>query len=127
MTIAYLAGEVIHIHINARLRADLIPSCRHPSRYEDGNSGRECKRLLKSTTLKHRRKYREAHKTLDRLPTCHHRSSHSQNGSFAGNWNHTMATESPTHRDSLRTEKLSLLVLALCVVVLVGLLVFQPF
>ena len=37
-----------------------------------------------------------------------------------------MATES-NPRDSLRTEKLSLLILAVCVVVLVGLLVFHPF
>ncbi len=38
-----------------------------------------------------------------------------------------MATESTGRRDNLRVEKLSLLILALCVVVLVGLLVFQPF
>ena len=37
-----------------------------------------------------------------------------------------MATESST-RDNLRTEKMAVLILALCVAVLVGLLVFQPF
>lgn len=38
-----------------------------------------------------------------------------------------MATTSNKRKDTLRSEKLSLLILALCVVVLVGLLVFQPF
>ena len=38
-----------------------------------------------------------------------------------------MATESATRKDNLTNEKLSLLILAVCVVVLVGLLVFQPF
>ena len=37
-----------------------------------------------------------------------------------------MATETST-RDSLKTEKISLLVLAGCVAVLVALLVFRPF
>jgi hypothetical protein len=38
-----------------------------------------------------------------------------------------MAAESTTRKDSLRVEKLSLLVLTLCVVVLVYVLVAKPF
>jgi hypothetical protein len=38
-----------------------------------------------------------------------------------------MAAESPTRKDTLKVEKVSLLVLTLCVVVLVYLLVFRPF
>lgn len=38
-----------------------------------------------------------------------------------------MAAESTTGKDKLRFEKLSLVVLALCIVVLVGLLIFRPF
>jgi hypothetical protein len=38
-----------------------------------------------------------------------------------------MAAESTTRKDTLRVEKLSLLVLTLCVVVLVYLLVVRPF
>ncbi len=38
-----------------------------------------------------------------------------------------MGAESSTRKDSLKVEKLSLLVLTLCVVVLVYLLVFRPF
>lgn len=38
-----------------------------------------------------------------------------------------METESTTRKDSLRVEKLSLLVLTLCIVVLVYLLVSRPF
>jgi hypothetical protein len=38
-----------------------------------------------------------------------------------------MATESGTRKDSLKIEKLSLLVLTLCIVVLVYLLVVRPF
>lgn len=38
-----------------------------------------------------------------------------------------MASESPTRKDTLKVEKVSLLVLTLCVVVLVYLLVFRPF
>jgi predicted RND superfamily exporter protein len=37
-----------------------------------------------------------------------------------------MASE-PSTRDSLKSEKLSLLILAVCVVVLVSLVVFRPF
>jgi predicted RND superfamily exporter protein len=37
-----------------------------------------------------------------------------------------MASETST-RDSLKSEKLSLLILAVCVVVLVSLVVFRPF
>ena len=37
-----------------------------------------------------------------------------------------MAAESTTGKDSLRFEKVSSLVLALCIVVLVALLVFSP-
>jgi hypothetical protein len=39
---------------------------------------------------------------------------------------HTMASV-PSTRDSLKSEKLSLLILAVCVVVLVSLVVFRPF
>lgn len=39
----------------------------------------------------------------------------------------TMAAESNQRKDSLKVEKLSLLILALCIVVLVALLVFRPF
>lgn len=38
-----------------------------------------------------------------------------------------MAAESNTGKDNLRFEKVSTLILALCIVVLVGLLVFRPF
>ncbi len=38
-----------------------------------------------------------------------------------------MAAESTPRKDSLRVEKLSLLVLTLCIVVLVYLVVFRPF
>ncbi len=39
-----------------------------------------------------------------------------------------MASENiTTGKDKLRVEKVSLLILALCIVVLVGLLVFRPF
>jgi hypothetical protein len=38
-----------------------------------------------------------------------------------------MAAETPTRKDTLKVEKLSLLVLTLCVVVLVYLLIFRPF
>jgi len=38
-----------------------------------------------------------------------------------------MGAESTTRKDTLKVEKLSLLVLTLCVVVLVYLLVFRPF
>lgn len=38
-----------------------------------------------------------------------------------------MAAETNTRKDSLKVEKLSLLVLTLCIVVLVYLLVFRPF
>ncbi len=38
-----------------------------------------------------------------------------------------MTAESKPHKDTLRTEKLSLLVLTLCVLVLTCLLVFRPF
>ena len=38
-----------------------------------------------------------------------------------------MGTESTTRKDSFRVEKVSVLALILCVVVLVCLLVFRPF
>jgi hypothetical protein len=38
-----------------------------------------------------------------------------------------MEVESSARKDNLKVEKLSLLILILCVVVLVGLLVFRPF
>lgn len=38
-----------------------------------------------------------------------------------------MAGESTTRKDSLRVEKLSLLVLTLCIVVLIYVLVMRPF
>jgi hypothetical protein len=38
-----------------------------------------------------------------------------------------MAAESTARKDTLKVEKLSLLILILCVVVLVGVLVFRPF
>jgi hypothetical protein len=37
-----------------------------------------------------------------------------------------MAAKSSTHKDNLKVEKLSLLVLTLCIVVLVWLVVFRP-
>jgi len=39
----------------------------------------------------------------------------------------SMASDSSPRKDTLKVEKLSLLILTLCVVVLVGLLVFKPF
>jgi hypothetical protein len=38
-----------------------------------------------------------------------------------------MTPESTPRKDTMKTEKVSILILALCVVVLVGLLVFHPF
>ncbi len=38
-----------------------------------------------------------------------------------------MATDSTSQKDTLKVEKLSLLVLSLCIVALVYLLVFHPF
>jgi hypothetical protein len=38
-----------------------------------------------------------------------------------------VTTETTTGKDKLRAEKVSLLILGLCVVVLVGLLVLRPF
>jgi hypothetical protein len=38
-----------------------------------------------------------------------------------------MASDPNTRKDTLKVEKLSLLILTLCVAVLVGLLVFKPF
>jgi ABC-type Fe3+ transport system permease subunit len=43
------------------------------------------------------------------------------------NGTHAMGAESTTRKDSLRVEKVSVLALMLCVVVLVCLLVFRPF
>lgn len=40
---------------------------------------------------------------------------------------HTMGAETNTRKDNLKVEKLSLLVLTLCVVVLVYVLVWRPF
>jgi len=39
----------------------------------------------------------------------------------------TMSDDSTTRKDSLKVEKVSLLILTLCVLVLVSLLVFKPF
>src|SRR5690349_14856403 len=72
---------------------------------------------------------------VDRVParnfgyvtTVPPQSSHYQAGSLVGNWSQPMAGESTTRKDSLRVEKLSLLVLTLCIVVLVWLLVARPF
>ena len=63
---------------------------------------------------------------MDTLPRCgvYPRSSHYQNAFFVGNWNY-MGTESTTRKDNFKFEKLSLLVLTLCVVVLVYLLVYR--
>jgi len=40
---------------------------------------------------------------------------------------HDMAVEPTTRKDDLKVEKLSLLILTLCVVVLVYVLIFRPF
>jgi hypothetical protein len=64
--------------------------------------------------------------TFDTLPPCHHSRAIIKPSLFAGNWN-TMAAESNQRKDSLKVEKLSLLILTLCIVVLVALLVFRPF
>jgi hypothetical protein len=53
--------------------------------------------------------------------------SHSQDGLLIGNWKSLMGAETNTGKDKLRVEKLSLLVLTLCIGALVYLLVFRPF
>jgi hypothetical protein len=49
-------------------------------------------------------------------------SGHYQVAFLIGNWN-SMATEPTTRKDNLKVEKLSLLVLALCMVILIYVLV----
>jgi len=64
--------------------------------------------------------------TLERLLECQPRRSHFQSrvrGRDCG----CMAQESTNEKDNLRVEKLSLLVLTLCIVVLVYVLVARPF
>lgn len=69
-------------------------------------------------------------------PTCKElwvRYRRATTGGPLSNWlscwklNPDMAAESTPRKDSLRVEKLSLLVLTLCIVVLVYLVVFRPF
>jgi hypothetical protein len=40
---------------------------------------------------------------------------------------HSMAADSKPGKDTLKVEKASLLILTLCILVLVGILVFRPF
>jgi hypothetical protein len=69
----------------------------------------------------------EARKTLDTLPPCHHGRAIIKTACLSETGTHTMRAESTMRKDSLKFEKLSLLVLALCIAVLVCLLVFRPF
>jgi hypothetical protein len=64
--------------------------------------------------------------TLERLLACQPRRSHFQRDVPGGDWG-CMAQETTNGKDSLRVEKLSLLVLTLCIVVLVYVLVARPF
>jgi len=48
-------------------------------------------------------------------------------GGFYRKLEHTMAAETNTRKDNLKVEKLSLLVLTLCIAVLVYVLVYRPF
>ena len=64
--------------------------------------------------------------TLERLLACQPRWGHFQERVHGGDWA-CMAQESTHGKDSLRVEKLSLLVLSLCIVVLVYVLVARPF
>jgi hypothetical protein len=66
-------------------------------------------------------------KTLDTLPPCHNQSSHFQDRVSGRDCYQSMGTEPTTRKDSLRVEKLSLLVLTLCIVALVYVLVSRPF
>ena len=64
--------------------------------------------------------------TLDRLLACQPRRSHFQE-QVRGRDSVCMAQESTNRKDSLRVEKLALMVLTLCIVVLVYVLVARPF
>ncbi len=64
--------------------------------------------------------------TLERLLVCQPQWGHFQKLVRGGNYV-GMAQESTKRKDSLRVEKLSLLILSLCVVVLVYVLVVRPF
>ncbi len=64
--------------------------------------------------------------TLERLLACQPRWGHFQERVRGGEWV-CMAQESTNGKDSLRVEKLSLLVLSLCIVVLLYVLVARPF
>ncbi|HXO36792.1 MAG TPA: hypothetical protein VN901_31000 [Candidatus Acidoferrales bacterium] len=66
-------------------------------------------------------------KTLDTLPPCHHGRAIIKTAFLLENGTHAMGAEAITRKDSLRAEKVSILALILCVVVLVSLLVFPPF
>jgi hypothetical protein len=66
-------------------------------------------------------------KTLDTLPPCHHGRAIIKTAFLLENGIHAMGAESTTRKDSLRVEKVSVIALILCVVVLVCLLVFRPF
>ncbi len=66
------------------------------------------------------------HKTLGTLPSCHHSRAIIKTV-FLRETKHQMAAESKPRKDTLKVEKLSLLVLTLCIVVLVYLLVCRPF
>jgi hypothetical protein len=66
---------------------------------------------------------------LGTLPSCPPRERHFQVALPVGKCFQTMAAESNTsaNKDNLKVEKLSLLVLTLCIAVLVYLLVARPF
>ena len=64
---------------------------------------------------------------MDTLPPCRHGRAIVKTAFLLKTGRHTMGAESTTGKDKLRFEKVSLLVLALCIVVLVYVLVFPPF
>ena len=67
-----------------------------------------------------------AQQTLGTLLECHHGRAIFKPAFFLETGN-TMAAESTTRKDNLKVEKLSLIVLTLCIAVLVYLLVCRPF
>ena len=83
---------------------------------------------VKTPTLSHktRQRWDTLRVTLERLLVCQPRRSHFQS-SVRGRDCGCMAQESTNGKDNLRVEKLSLLVLTLCIVVLVYVLAARPF
>lgn len=59
------------------------------------------------------------------LPPCHHGRAIIKPA--APVQTRTMSGDSSTRKDTMKVEKVSLLILTLCVLVLVSLLVFKPF